>query len=134
MQTNLNIKEIKFQINTINSYLDRKSNRQRLLFIVPESAGDILLSTSLLRSLKDNYPDHDIYFACLEQYIPLLEDNPYIYKTIPYLPLMDYELAMQGKEEWPGLFDISIMVTFLTQRHSNWIRNGHSKIAFNLRY
>lgn len=109
-------------------------DKKRLLFIVPESAGDILLSTSLLKSLKETYNDYDIYFACMEKYMSILEDNPYIYRTIPYLPIMDSEHYMQGFEEWPGFFDISIMVTALTQRMHCWTRNGESRIALNLIY
>ena len=39
------------QINTILSEIVETGNK-KLLFIVPESAGDIFLSTSLLESLK----------------------------------------------------------------------------------
>ena len=52
------------QISALQSFIDYNDNN-RLLFCVPESAGDIFLSTSLLPSLKDNYPNFDIYFACI---------------------------------------------------------------------
>ena len=33
---------------------------KKLLFIVPESAGDIFLATSLLQSMEQQYPDFNI--------------------------------------------------------------------------
>lgn len=120
------------QINLILSNIDNTGNK-KLLFIVPESAGDIFLSTSLLESMKNMYPEFDIYFACKPQYKDLLKNNPYIYKVIDYLPVMDSSAHMDGMGDWKGIFDISIMATVLTQRFFSYTRNGLSKIAFDLR-
>lgn len=120
------------QVKLIIPQLDETGNK-KLLFIVPESAGDIFLSTSLLESMKHMYPDFDIYFACKPQYKDLLKNNPYIYKVIDYLPVMDSSAHMEGMSDWNGIFDISIMATVLTQRFFSYIRNGLSKIAFDLR-
>lgn len=110
------------------------SNNKKLLFVVPESAGDIFLTTSLLRSLKEGYDPVDIYFACKLQYKDILKNNPYITKVIEYLPIMESQVHMEGTGNWKGLFDISIMVTILTQRHQNYLNNGIGKIMFNLEY
>lgn len=120
------------QINLIFPQLDL-SNSKRLLFIVPESAGDIFLSTSLLKSLKDAYPETDIYFACKPEFKDILKNNPYVKKTIDYLPIMESQILMEGSGEWSGLFMISIMATILTQRHLNYLNHGIGKIMFNLR-
>lgn len=129
----MNQLSIKDQIDNINFEL-LQSNNKKLLFIVPESAGDILLSTSLLRSLKEGYDPVDIYFACKSQYKDILKYNPYITKVIEYLPVMESQIHMEGTGNWKGLFDISIMVTILTQRHQNYLNNGIGKIMFNLEY
>lgn len=110
-----------------------ESKNKRLLMIVPESAGDIFLCTSLLPSMKKLYPEYDIYFACKEQYRSLLLNNPYITKIIDYMPIMENELAMEGYGGWKGLFDISFMVTIFTQRYLNYIHNGQTRIGFDIK-
>lgn len=122
-----------YQINYIASQIIPSDNK-KLLFIVPESAGDILLSTSLLRSLKELYDPVDIYFACKNQFKDLLKNNPYIAKVIDYQEIMESQIHMEGTGQWPGLFDISIMATIFTQRFLNYLNNGLGKIAFDLRY
>ena len=107
--------DIENQINYIANQLS-DSNNKKLLFIVPESAGDIFLSTSLFASLKETYHEYELYFACKKQFMPLLKNNPYITKTLEYLPIMDNQILMEGTGPWKGLFDISIMATVLTQR------------------
>lgn len=109
------------------------SGNKRLLIIVPESAGDIFLCTSLLPSMKKLYREYDIYFACKEQYRSLLINNPYITKVINYMPIMENEILMEGQGQWHGLFDISFMVTIFTQRYLNYIHNGQTRIGFQIR-
>jgi hypothetical protein len=120
------------EVYKLKTYIDN-NNKTKILFCLPESAGDILLSTSLLSSLHDMYDSCDVYYACKEPYMAILEDNPYIYKTIPYMTIMENQILMEGTGDWPGLFDISFMVPIFTQRYLNYLNNGLGKIAFNLR-
>ena len=106
---------------------------KKLLFIVPESAGDIFLATSLLKSMNEQYPEFNIYFACKSRYKDLLINNTYIHKILDYLPVMDIAPYMEGMGDWKGLFDISIMGTIMTQKHINYWHNGLSNIAFELK-
>lgn len=108
-------------------------NSKKVLFACPESHGDIVLATSLLESLSENYPEHNIYFACNPEYFDILEGHPLIYKIIPYYQVMDACVNMEGNSSWPGLFDLSFMVTILSQRCWNFVHNGKSRIAFDLR-
>jgi hypothetical protein len=57
----MNSNEINQDLNFLASAIDSK-DKKKLLFCVPESAGDIFLATSLLESLKETYYDYDIYF------------------------------------------------------------------------
>ena len=115
-------------INDIKDHIDDK----KILFCVPESAGDIFLATSLLESLKDSYPDFYIYFACKSEYKDILKNNPYIHKTIQYRQVMDHFHLMEGYSDYSGIFDISYTVTILTQKFQNFHHNGIDKIALNL--
>jgi ADP-heptose:LPS heptosyltransferase len=110
----------------------RINNRPTLLFILPSSAGDIFLATSLLKSLKEElYPEFDIYFACNPVFAEILEDNPYIYKIIDFHPEMMHFWRMEGQGNWPGIFDISINAGILTQSEIiNYTRNGRDRSVF----
>jgi hypothetical protein len=120
------------QIDIINSLVDT-TDKLNILLILPESAGDIFLSTSLLESFKELYPESYIYYACKPEYFRILEDNPHIYKVIQYYPIMENQIAMEGSGLWKGLFDISIILSIFTQRHLNYLNNGKTKIAFNIK-
>lgn len=110
-----------------------ESDKIKVLFIMPESAGDIFLSTSLLESLKEMYNNAEIYFACKEEYFDILKNNSYIYKIIPYNPIMENQILMEGTGEWKGIFNISIMAPVFTQRYLNYLNNGIGRVAFNIR-
>jgi hypothetical protein len=125
MTTDEQMQHIVFQVTD--------SKCKKLLLIVPESAGDIFLATSLLEDLKQSYSEFDIYFACKEQFKDILKNNPYVYKVINYLPIMDNQILMEGTGEWKGIFDISIMLTVSTQRYINYLNNGLTRISLNLR-
>jgi hypothetical protein len=124
--------EIDLQFDALKSIIENDNN-PRLLFSVPESAGDIFLSTSLLQSLKNAYPNYNIYFACNKQFFPILKKNPLIYKVIEFMPIMENQVIMEGTASWKGFFDISIMATVLTQRYINYLNNGKTKIMFDLK-
>lgn len=120
------------QINIIDGLVDT-SDKINILLILPESAGDIFLSTSLFESIKELYPESYIYYACKPEYFSILHDNPYIYKIIEYYPIMENQIAMEGSGKWQGLFDISIMLSVFTQRYLNYLNNGQAKIAFKIK-
>ena len=81
--------------------LDDDDKGKRMLYVMPESIGDIYLSTSLFRSAKELYPDYNLYVAVKKEYFPILEANPYIHKVIPYVEQMDklHWLEGQGDHE-----------------------------------
>jgi|TARA_R110000744_G_scaffold4455_2_gene16110 hypothetical protein len=118
----------------IRSFLDEDDIGRRLLFAMPESLGDIFLCTSLLRSVKEQYPDYNIYFACFPKYNSLVENNSYIHKVIPFFGVMDNFTWMEGANYAETIFDISFTPYFFTQRSPMYIHNGHSNIAHNMRY
>lgn len=124
--------QINKDLNNLLSMLDN-TEKKKLLFCVPESAGDIFLSTSLLEDLKETYYDYDIYFACKEQYKDILLNNPFIYKWIPYMTIMEQSRLMEGFGEWGGVFDISILPVILTQRYFYYIHNGSTRLSINLK-
>jgi len=125
--------ELNKELNIIYQDIGYDLNHKKILFSVPESAGDIFLATSLLESLKETYPDFNIYFACKLEFKDILKNNPYIYKVIQYRPIMDHFLYMEGYSDYKGLFDIAYVVTLFTQKFASYTHNGIDKISFNLK-
>jgi len=54
------------------------------LIINPFGIGDVLFSTPLVRSLKENFPSSKIFYLCNRRAYPVLEDNPLINKIFVY--------------------------------------------------
>ena len=105
---------------------------KRLVVVMPRSIGDVYMTTSLLPSLAENYPDYAIYFATNPVNFPVLAGNPYIYKCIPYHPQMDDLLFLEGKGTHKGFFDIAFLPNIGTQKIFNYQHNASDKIQFDI--
>lgn len=119
------------QIKELSDFLDQ-NGKKRYLFLIKESIGDIFLCTSLFRSIKDQYPDHDLYVACEPMYFEILEGNPYIHRVIPYSPAMESEIQMTGSGNFKGYFNVYCNVALATQKYLNYLTN--SNLSLNLKY
>lgn len=79
-------------------------NLKRILLIRFSSIGDIVLITPIIRCLKKQYPDVEISFLTKDEYVPILEANPYINfiysfksslrEVIPFLKAADFDLVI----------------------------------------
>lgn len=116
----------------IEDFLDDEGPDKRIAVVMPESAGDVLMVNSLMSNLKLMYPDHNIYFATKKQFYPLIEDNPYIHKVIPYSKSMDSIHFMEGQGNNLGYFNICYLPYAGTQRFITYPHNGNDKNQFNL--
>ena len=105
----------------------------RILYVMPESIGDIYLSTSLFESIKKQYPNKNLYVATKPEYFDILKGNPYIHKVIPYISQMDQLLWLEGAGDHNGFFEIAFLPHIGTQRVFNYQHNGKDKIAFDLK-
>jgi ADP-heptose:LPS heptosyltransferase len=56
----------------------------KILVIRFSSIGDIVLTTPLLRCIKQQLPGSEIHFLTRHAFTPLLETNPYVGKVIPF--------------------------------------------------
>lgn len=117
---------------SIISELDKDDFGKRLLFVIPETAGDVLICSGLLQSIKELYPELNLYFATKSQYFDIVINNPYIHKIINYCPDMDKLLYMEGIYDWPGLFEIAFLPYIQTQRVFTYQHNQYNRFAFDL--
>jgi heptosyltransferase-2 len=60
------------------------SAKKRVLIIRLSSLGDILLTTPLIRSINNKYPNLQIDFILKEQYLEVLQFNPYLSRIFKY--------------------------------------------------
>jgi hypothetical protein len=112
--------------------LDKEDEGKRLLISMPQSIGDIYLCTSLLKNIKDTYPNYNIYFATKPEYFDVLDGNPYIHKVIPYSKGLDNLPSMEGQGNHKGFFEVAFLPFIGTQRMLNYMHNGKDKIQFDL--
>jgi len=127
-QENEKNKKISFE-----DLLGEEKPEDRILYVMPESIGDIYISTSLFQSIKKQYPNKKLYVATNPQYFAVLEGNPFVDKVIQYIPQMDQLLWLEGIGDHKGYFEIAFLPHIGTQRMFNYHHNGKTNIAFALK-
>lgn len=115
----------------LKAQIDETGNK-RILFTLPESAGDIFMATSLFESIKNRYPNYDLYVSTKKQFKDILNGNKYVHKWIEYMPEMDNLLLMEGHSKSDGYFDIAYLPHLQTQRLLSYLHNGEDKIDFEI--
>lgn len=110
--------------------LDKDDEGKRLLYVMPESIGDVFLSTSLFKSIKEQYPEYNLYVATKPEYFEVLEGNEYIHKIIQYIPQMDNLVWLEGIGNHKGYFEIAFLPYTQTQRVLTYLHNGKTRIAY----
>ena len=107
----------------IEDFLDEDDKGKRMAYIMPESAVDVFLSTSLLKSLKSKYPEYNLYFVTKPQYYHILDGNEYIHKVIPYNSQFDNTIHLEGVASHEGFFEIAFTPYLTTQQR---VANDHN--------
>jgi len=109
---------------------------RKLALVIPESLGDVFVTTSLLKSARETYPEYAVFFICDPKYfeilLPLVPE--YIDKLIPYQQEFESQLWMEGHGPHKGYVDIVKYLHFPTQRQLNYLNNGLDKIAFDTQF
>ena len=114
----------------IEDFLDKDDKGKRIHYVIPQSIGDIILSTSLFKSIKEQYPNYNLYVATKPEYQEVLEGIPYVHKVINYVPQMDNLLWLEGRGDHEGFFEVAYLPHLGTQRVLNYLHNGKDKIAY----
>jgi glycosyltransferase involved in cell wall biosynthesis len=113
--------------------LDKNDSGKRVLYVMPESIGDIYMSTALFKNIKEQYPEYNLYVAVKPEYFDILQGNPYIHKTIQYIPQMDQLLWLEGVGDHKGYFEVAFLPHAGTQRFLDYVHNGKTNIQFDLK-
>ena len=121
--------EFKFE-----DFLDEKDKGKRMLYVIPESASDVFLSTSLFKSIKEEHPEFNLYVATKPELMSILDGNEYVKGVIPYVPEMDNPLFSEGVGELNGEFEICYVQHLGPMKNLDYLHNGKDKIGLNLKY
>lgn len=114
--------------------LDKDDAGKRLLMVIPEAIGDVFCSTALFRSIKETYPQYNLYVATKPENFDVLDGNEYVHKIIPYIPNMDNLLWSEGFGPHKGWFEVTFLPYIGTQKMFMSHHNGQDKLALNNKY
>jgi glycosyltransferase involved in cell wall biosynthesis len=117
---------------TLKEHIDFDRPNKRLAYVMPEHHEDVLMSTSILKSLKQVYPDHDIYFFTKLEYFGLIDECPYIHKYCEFEDEMDDCFYFEGRANHEGYFDLAFLPFLETKRVLNYTHNGKDQLEINL--
>ena len=112
----------------IEDNLDKDDEGKRIVYVMPDSTVDVLLSTSLFKSIKEKYPNYNLYVATKPEHFNIVESSEYVHKAIPYDSKFDQALFLEGAGSDKGFFEIAFTPYLTTQRFSNYIHNAKDVI------
>jgi glycosyltransferase involved in cell wall biosynthesis len=121
-----------FSKKSFKDFLDDDDSGRRIAFVLPESAGDVFMSTALLGRIKKLYPNHNIYFFTKPAFAELLDGNPHVHKVVPYSEVCEQLLFLEGAGKHEGFFEVAYLPHIGTQRQLNYLHNAKDKIELNL--
>jgi glycosyltransferase involved in cell wall biosynthesis len=125
-------KELQEKNKTDFNELLNKNDKGRILVVMPESAGDLFLLSSVFPSIKRRYPDYALYVATKPEYRSVLDGNPHVDHWLEYNPIMDNLLWLEGNGTNKGYFNIAYLPHVPTQRIFTYQHNGEDKLDFDL--
>jgi glycosyltransferase involved in cell wall biosynthesis len=121
----------KYYVEDMLETLKSSNDNKKIAFIQPDGVEEIVIASSLLPSIKEVYPNHDIYFFTKQEHFDLINSNPYVKKVLNYFSKLDDPLYFEGKGVNPKYFDI-VFAPYLSIRNNNYTRNSEDIIQYNI--
>jgi glycosyltransferase involved in cell wall biosynthesis len=123
----------KNNIKDFEEFLDKDDKGKRIAIVLPGAHKDVFLFSSILPSVKRNYPDYNIYFICNPAHQEILDGNPNIHKVLPYSDKLDDMFTLEGRGGQEGYFEIAYFPHVGTQKFVSYVHNCKDKTDFNLK-
>ena len=116
------------QSNTFN-------NIKKILIIRLSSIGDIVLTTELVRSVKQRYPNSDIHYLVSSKFKDILTYNPYIDKIIEYDKQTSMKQILKKRDAFlndNGFSNYDLIIDLQNNIRSTHYSNGITKRVFKV--
>ena len=110
--------------------LKTSPNKKKIAYIQPEGAEEVIISTSIISSIKKLYPDYDIYYFTKSENFDLINSHPDVFQTLNYFEKMNDVLFFEGKGSNTKYFDM-VFAPYLSIRH-NYFRNAKDNLQYNI--
>ena len=81
-----------------------------------------------MKSIKDKYPEYNLYFVTKPEHSHILDGNEYIHRVIPYNPQFDNTIYLEGYGSHEGYFEIAFTTHLTTQRVNNYVHNAQDRV------
>ena len=104
--------------------LDKDDKGKRIAIIMPQSATDLILINSLMKSLQKKHKGCNIYVFTKPEYFEHIEDNPFVFKCLQYSNVLDNPLSLEGFGIHEGFFEAAYYPDATTQKVPCYIHNG----------
>ena len=112
--------------------LDKDDKGKRIAVVMPDSETDLLLINGLVKNLKKQYSDHNIYIITKPEHFQYIEDNIYVHKCIAYSESIDNMFILEGAADHEGYFEMAFFPNTTTQKVISYVHNGKDKTQFQL--
>ena len=116
-------------VERVKAELD-PNDKFRILYVMPETAGDILISTGVIDGLRQKFKKHNpvVYVATKPQFANILEGNPQVKKVLEFHDCMfNYRTFEKWGPQGDNPFDIVYTPSIVTQKIPHWIHNGYGE-------
>jgi glycosyltransferase involved in cell wall biosynthesis len=108
-----------------DSLFSEDDEGRRVAVVIPESATDVLLVNSLLKSLQNKHKGYNIYIFTKPEFFVYIEDSPYIHKCLEFSPSIENPQILEGGGPNKGYFEYAYFPHATTQKFPCFIHNGH---------
>ena len=104
--------------------LSKEDKGKRIAVIIPQSATDVLLINSFMDNIKKKHKGCNLYVFTQPEFFDYIEDNPSVFKCLPYTPSLDNPIALEGFGDHEGFFESAYYPATTTQKVPCYIHNG----------
>ena len=117
-----NLKDQKFDVK----HFINKNDKKKLVYVIPGTWGDCVMSLNILKKLREDYEGWEIYVATKVEYNAVFEPfiGEYLDGLIPFHPVMMAFRYFEGGGHIDKIADIVFLPTILTQESSGYIHGG----------
>jgi len=109
---------------SLEEIVDQDRDNKRIAFIAEGVPEEVMLTTGIIKGIKEKYPDHDIYYFTHKTFFPILDEMDEIHKLCETHEEMKNAFYFEGVGEKKGYFDIAFTPQHEAQHLVNFSHHG----------